>query len=44
MKIVGNLVAGLGYIDIAKQRGSFQRAFRIDENLSLDTLEKFLIN
>ena len=30
--------------DIAEQRGSFQRAFRIDKNLSLDVLEKFLIN
>ena len=30
--------------DLAKERRSFQRAFRIDESLSLDSLEKFLTN
>jgi hypothetical protein len=30
--------------DLAKERRSFQRAFRRDESLSLDSLEKFLTN
>ena len=30
--------------DLAKERRSFQRAFRTDESLSLDSLEKFLTN
>jgi predicted RNA-binding protein YlxR (DUF448 family) len=30
--------------DLAKERRSFQRAFRTDESLSLDSLEKFLNN
>jgi predicted RNA-binding protein YlxR (DUF448 family) len=30
--------------DLAKERRSFQRAFRRDESLSLDSLEKFLAN
>ncbi len=30
--------------DVAKERRSFQRAFRTDENLSTDPLEKFLTN
>ena len=30
--------------DLAKERRSFQRAFRSDESLSLDSLEKFLTN
>ena len=30
--------------DFAKERRSFQRAFRRDESLSLDSLEKFLTN
>ena len=29
-------------LEVAKQRRSFQRAFRTDENLSLELLEKFL--
>ena len=30
--------------DLAKERRSFQRAFRTDESLSTEPLEKFLIN
>jgi uncharacterized protein len=30
--------------DLAKERRSFQRAFRTDESLSLVSLEKFLTN
>ena len=30
--------------DVAKDRRSFQRAFRTDENLSIDLLEKYLEN
>ena len=30
--------------DLAKERRSFQRAFRTDESLSMDSLEKFLNN
>jgi len=30
--------------DLAKERRSFQRAFRTDESLSMETLEKFLTN
>ena len=30
--------------DLAKERRSFQLAFRSDESLSLDSLEKFLTN
>jgi predicted RNA-binding protein YlxR (DUF448 family) len=29
-------------LDMAKQRRSFQRAFRTDENLSTEALEKFI--
>ena len=30
--------------DLAKERRSFQRAFRTDDSFSLDSLEKFLTN
>ena len=30
--------------DLAKERRSFQRAFRTDESLSMEPLEKFLTN
>jgi len=30
--------------DLAKERRSFQRAFRTDESLSTESLEKFLTN
>ena len=30
--------------DLAKERRSFQRAFRTDESLSMESLEKFLNN
>ena len=30
--------------DLAKERRSFQRAFRTDESLSIEALEKFLTN